>query len=160
MYGGAWLAIVARFAIRLPILAACAWFGASASMAQTDTEARFRRLQDALNAAVLLEESQMRSALRSYLDHWLARRRRGVERGPELREGRRMRWLREVLEPASGSLSPKALRRVECALALTLGMDALGRLLVVAYTWKGDEIRLISARKATPSERRQYERRR
>jgi uncharacterized DUF497 family protein len=43
---------------------------------------------------------------------------------------------------------------------VTLGMDALGRLLVVAYTWKGDEIRLISARKATPSERRQYERRR
>jgi AcrR family transcriptional regulator len=91
----------------------------------TDPEARFRRLQDTLNAAVLQEEPQMRSALRSYLDHWLARRRRGVKRGPELREGRRMRWLREVLRPASGTMSPKALRRVECALALTLGMDAL-----------------------------------
>jgi uncharacterized DUF497 family protein len=43
---------------------------------------------------------------------------------------------------------------------VTLGMDALGRVLVVAYTWHGDEIRLISARKATASERRQYERRR
>jgi len=43
---------------------------------------------------------------------------------------------------------------------VTLGMDALGRVLVVAYAWYGDEIRLISARKATPSERRQYERRR
>jgi hypothetical protein len=43
---------------------------------------------------------------------------------------------------------------------VTLGMDALGRVLVVAYTWHGDEIRLISARRATPSERRQYERRR
>jgi signal transduction histidine kinase len=41
MYGGAWLAIVAHFAIRLPILAACAWFGASASLAQTDTGTRF-----------------------------------------------------------------------------------------------------------------------
>lgn len=42
---------------------------------------------------------------------------------------------------------------------VTLGMDALGRVLVVAYAWKGDKIRLISARRATPSERRQYERR-
>ena len=43
---------------------------------------------------------------------------------------------------------------------VTLGMDALGRVLVVAYAWHDDEIRLISARRATPSERRQYERRR
>lgn len=43
---------------------------------------------------------------------------------------------------------------------VTLGMDALGRLLVVAYTWHGEVVRLISARRATASERRQYERRR
>jgi signal transduction histidine kinase len=41
MYGGAWLAIVAHVAIRLPILAACAWLGASACVAQSDPEARF-----------------------------------------------------------------------------------------------------------------------
>lgn len=41
----------------------------------------------------------------------------------------------------------------------TLGMDALGRLLVVVYTWRGDEVRLISARRATRTERREYERR-
>ena len=40
---------------------------------------------------------------------------------------------------------------------ITLGMDAFGRLLVVVYTWRGDRIRLISARLATPRERRQYE---
>ena len=40
---------------------------------------------------------------------------------------------------------------------VTVGMDALGRLLVVAYTWRNDEPRLISARKATRTERRQYE---
>ena len=40
---------------------------------------------------------------------------------------------------------------------VTLGMDSLGRLLVVAYTWRDDEPRLISARKATRTERRQYE---
>jgi uncharacterized DUF497 family protein len=40
---------------------------------------------------------------------------------------------------------------------VTLGMDALGRILVVVYTWRGEEPRLISARKATRAERRQYE---
>ena len=39
----------------------------------------------------------------------------------------------------------------------TLGLDALGRVLVVSYTWRGDSLRIISVRKATPSERRQYE---
>ena len=43
---------------------------------------------------------------------------------------------------------------------VVLGLDALGRLLVVVYTWRDDEVRLISARKATPSERKQYERHR
>jgi uncharacterized protein len=39
---------------------------------------------------------------------------------------------------------------------LTVGMDALGRILVVAYTWRAETLRLISARRATPRERRQY----
>ena len=42
---------------------------------------------------------------------------------------------------------------------VTLGMDAFGRMLVVVYTWRGEQtIRIISARKATRRERRQYER--
>ncbi len=40
---------------------------------------------------------------------------------------------------------------------VTLGMDALGRLLVVVYTWRGDDIRIISARKAIRAERGIYE---
>jgi uncharacterized DUF497 family protein len=39
---------------------------------------------------------------------------------------------------------------------VTLGCDLFGRLLVVVYTWRGDTIRLISARKATAGERKQY----
>ncbi|MFZ0611603.1 MAG: BrnT family toxin [Desulfobacterales bacterium] len=39
----------------------------------------------------------------------------------------------------------------------TIGMDAFGRVLVVTYTWRGDAIRIISARKAVRSEVRQYE---
>jgi uncharacterized DUF497 family protein len=40
---------------------------------------------------------------------------------------------------------------------VSVGMDMLGRILVVVYTWRGDSIRLISARKATREERRQYQ---
>ena len=40
---------------------------------------------------------------------------------------------------------------------ISIGLDALNRLVVVVYTWRGEEIRLISARSATRQERRQYE---
>ena len=41
---------------------------------------------------------------------------------------------------------------------VTLGSDALGHILVVCYTFRGDDtIRAISARKAEPHERKQYE---
>ena len=41
---------------------------------------------------------------------------------------------------------------------MTLGMDAFGRVLVVVYAYrKTDTIRIISAPKADPSERKQYE---
>ena len=40
----------------------------------------------------------------------------------------------------------------------TLGTDFLGRILVVVYTWRGDTIRLISARPATARQRVEYER--
>ena len=39
---------------------------------------------------------------------------------------------------------------------VTLGLDPLGRLLVVVYTWRGDTIRIISARVATAAEARRY----
>ena len=39
---------------------------------------------------------------------------------------------------------------------VTVGMDALGRILVVIHTPRGDCIRLISARKASRSEMAQY----
>ena len=41
---------------------------------------------------------------------------------------------------------------------VTLGMDGFGRLLIVAYTYRGeDEIRVFSARHAQALERRAYE---
>ena len=40
---------------------------------------------------------------------------------------------------------------------LLVGADALGRLVTVSYTYRGDTIRLISARRATKSEKSEYE---
>ena len=40
---------------------------------------------------------------------------------------------------------------------VAMGADALGKVLVVVYTWRGSAARLISARRATRAERRQYE---
>ena len=40
---------------------------------------------------------------------------------------------------------------------VTLGAEAAGRILLVVYTWRGDDIRLISALRAEPHEREEYE---
>ena len=40
---------------------------------------------------------------------------------------------------------------------VTLGTDGCGRLLVVAYHYRNEDIRVISARPAEPHERRAYE---
>ena len=39
----------------------------------------------------------------------------------------------------------------------SLGLDPLGRILVVVYTWREQRARIISARSATPAERKRYE---
>lgn len=36
------------------------------------------------------------------------------------------------------------------------GLDGLGRLLVVVFTWRAERIRIISARRANPTERSAY----
>jgi len=39
---------------------------------------------------------------------------------------------------------------------VTIGLDGLGRVLVVAYAWRHERVRVISARRATPRERKEY----
>jgi hypothetical protein len=39
----------------------------------------------------------------------------------------------------------------------SVGMSALGRVLIVVYTYRGENIRIISARVAAPHERAEYE---
>lgn len=43
---------------------------------------------------------------------------------------------------------------------VTVGMDFLGRIIVVVYTYRNDDMRLISARSATKKERKEYEHKR
>jgi uncharacterized DUF497 family protein len=40
---------------------------------------------------------------------------------------------------------------------ITLGIGAAGRLLVVVYTWRGENMRIISVRAADAHEREEYE---
>ena len=40
---------------------------------------------------------------------------------------------------------------------VTIGMNVFGSLMVVVHTPRGDELRIISVRKADPKERRAYE---
>jgi uncharacterized DUF497 family protein len=40
---------------------------------------------------------------------------------------------------------------------VTIGTDAVSLIIAVVYSYRSDTIRLISARKATPRERKQYE---
>jgi len=40
---------------------------------------------------------------------------------------------------------------------VTVGADSFGRVLVVVYAWRGENVRMISARLATPREIEQYE---
>ena len=42
---------------------------------------------------------------------------------------------------------------------LSIDLDILGRIIVVAYAYRGDEVRVIAARKATKQEVRIYEKR-
>ncbi len=43
---------------------------------------------------------------------------------------------------------------------VSIGSDFLGRLIVVVYTYRNDDIRIISARRATKRERMSYEQKR
>lgn len=61
-----------------------------------------------------------------------------------------------VFEDDCAITVPDLLTAVDEQRFLTLGRDGRGRVLVVAYTWRGDAIRIFSARKARARERRQY----
>ena len=64
-----------------------------------DVEARLAAFSKTFNTLTFANEVQKRMALKVYLDTWL-RGSEGAQNTP-VREGRRMRWLETVLEPAN-----------------------------------------------------------
>jgi AcrR family transcriptional regulator len=88
-----------------------------------DVEERLHLLIDTFDGIVLAEEEHYRTLTRVALDTWLRGRRNG-EDAPVVREGRRMRWLETVLAPLD-ELPPERKRRLQAALALTLGGEAI-----------------------------------
>jgi AcrR family transcriptional regulator len=89
-----------------------------------DAEERLAQMISKLNAAVFADEAQMRMALKVYLDTWFASGAAGGS-APPLREGRRMRWLDAALAPERKALPKKRWRRLQAALALATGPDAM-----------------------------------
>lgn len=85
---------------------------------------RLRGLLSTFNKVALAEQVTLRTALRAYLDTTLENHRRG-ELPAAVREGRRTRWLDEVLAPVRQQLTPAKWRRLKAALSLTLGIEAI-----------------------------------
>jgi AcrR family transcriptional regulator len=94
-----------------------------ANLTTDDVEERLLLLIDTFDGMTLAEEEHSRTFTRVSLDTWLRRHRNGDE-APIVREGRRMRWLETVLSPMN-ELRPDQKRRLEAALALTLGGEAI-----------------------------------
>ncbi len=62
-----------------------------------------------------------------------------------------------VFDDPLATTFPDSAHSVDELRYITIGLTASGRILVVAHTDRGEAIRLISARPATPRERRFYE---
>jgi uncharacterized protein len=65
-----------------------------------------------------------------------------------------------VLDEPLSTTFPDPDHSVDEARFLTIGVSASGRILVVAHTDRGEAVRLINARRATPRERKFYEEKR
>jgi AcrR family transcriptional regulator len=94
------------------------------NFATDDIEERLLQLLDSYNPMVIADEAYMRSTLRSFLDSWLRTPRDGDARPTFSRTQTRMRWLDAALS-SHLNLPESARLRVQCALALTLGIEAM-----------------------------------
>jgi hypothetical protein len=59
------------------------------------------------------------------MDIWLAAEQSGSGHGEELREGRRLRWIATTLAPLRDTIPAADLERLERALCLVIGGEAL-----------------------------------
>ncbi len=89
-----------------------------------DAVQRLIGFAEKFNGTTFADEGQMRLALKVYQDIWFAGRGAGAP-PPPLREGRRMRWLETVLAPEREGMTRPQWRRLQAALALTMGVEAM-----------------------------------
>jgi len=94
-----------------------------ASFPTGDAAQRLADLVGTMMPALLSDEALIRTGERVYLDTWLANQRDGNH--TPVRAGRRMRYIDEALRPLGERLSEPGRQRLRCALALTLGTEAL-----------------------------------
>jgi AcrR family transcriptional regulator len=94
-----------------------------ASFPTQDVAQRLAALVDTFTTSMLSDEALIRTGERVYMDTWLANRRDGNH--TPVRAGRRMRYIDEALRPLGEQLGEPGRKRLRCALALTLGTEAL-----------------------------------
>jgi AcrR family transcriptional regulator len=94
-----------------------------ASFPTDDAAQRLAALVGTMMPACLSDEALIRTGERVYMDTWLANQRDGNH--TPVRAGRRMRYIDEALRPLGERLSESGRKRLRCALALTLGTEAL-----------------------------------
>lgn len=94
-----------------------------ASFPTDDAAQRLAALAGTFTTALLSDEALVRTGERVYMDTWLANQRDGNP--TPVRAGRRMRYIDEALRPLGERLGEPGRKRLRCALALTLGTEAL-----------------------------------
>ena len=94
-----------------------------ASFPTDDAAQRLAALVGTMMPTLLSDEALIRTGERIYMDTWLANQRDGNH--TPVRAGRRMRYIDEALRPLGERLGESGRKRLRCALALTLGTEAL-----------------------------------
>jgi AcrR family transcriptional regulator len=90
----------------------------------TKPEDRLLEFVDLFNRHALANERLYRTGTRHYMDMWLAAERTGDDH-PYTREGRRAHMIATILEPLRVTIPDDELRRVEAALCLVAGGEAI-----------------------------------
>jgi AcrR family transcriptional regulator len=85
---------------------------------------RLLEFVDLFNRHVVANEKLYRTGTRHYMDLWLAAQRSGDDH-PYNREGRRARMIATILEPLRTTIPDGDLRRLEAALCLVAGGEAI-----------------------------------
>ena len=94
-----------------------------ASFPTDDAAQRLADLVGAFTQAMLSDEALIRTGERVYMYTWLANQPDGNH--TPVRAGRRMRYIDEALRPLGEQLGESGRKRLRCALALTIGTEAL-----------------------------------